>query len=244
MTQFNNRYNVTVRDEFDHCEHLSVGVKAYRAVYENDCCGTVGVYACCKECSDALDKQEDEELVTCDDCGGEFQRKDTHEWKPYDFYAPQGDEPMIICKTCRTADKHLDRARTDRADYNAEFGYDDDDLPEPDQLEIDEEACQLDHAFDAQTRGRAGEIDPELFKEPLNIPFAMPLTEPDIVVLHEGPDFDKFRKFLDDERGLNGDQVNFIKLTDEEVVVALALPTPEEEKAAFRKRWNIDDVEE
>ena len=144
MTQFNNRYNVTVRDEFDHCEHLSVGVKAYRAVYENDCCGTVGVYACCKECSDALDKQEDEELVTCDDCGGEFQRKDTHEWKPYDFYAPQGDEPMIICKTCRTADKHLARVRKDRADYQAEFGLDDE---QEDIQSIDDKDCQLDSTY-------------------------------------------------------------------------------------------------
>lgn len=144
MTQFNNRYNVTVRDEFDHCEHLSVGVKAYRAVYENDCCGTVGVYACCKECSEALDKQEDEEIVACDDCGGEFARKDTHVWKPYDFYAPQGDEPMVICGTCRLAEKHLARVRKDRADYQAEFGLDDE---QEDIQSIDDKDCQLDSTY-------------------------------------------------------------------------------------------------
>ena len=150
MTQFTNRYNVIVKDEYDHCEHVKVGERAYRAVYESDCCGTVGVYACCKECSENLDKQEDEELVTCDDCGQEFQRKDTSEWKPYDFYPPQGDEPMIICNTCRVAEKHRTRVRKDKEDYNEEFGIDED---EQDvffggaDLELNEEACQLDSEF-------------------------------------------------------------------------------------------------
>lgn len=149
MTQFTNRYNAIVKDEYDHCEHVKVGERAYRAIYESDCCGTVGVYACCKECSETLDKQEDEELVTCDDCGQEFQRKDTSEWRPYDFYAPQGDEPMVICKVCRVADKHLARCRKDRADYNAEFGYDDDDDDVFVQAQpmVSEDECQLDNTF-------------------------------------------------------------------------------------------------
>lgn len=150
MTQITNRFNVTVRDEFDHCEHVVVGGKAFRAVYESDCCGPVGVYACCKECSEALDKQEDEELVTCDDCGQEFQRKDTHEWKPYDFYAPQGDEPMVICNTCRTAEKHLARVRKDEADYQAEFGDEDEDdggfFGEVENV-LTEDDCQPDNTF-------------------------------------------------------------------------------------------------
>lgn len=186
MTQFTNRYNVVVKDEFDCCEHLSVGATAYRAVYESDSFGTVGVYACCKECSEALDKQEDEEIVTCHDCGGEFPRKDTSEWRPYDFHAPQGDVPTVVCNTCRVAEKHRARVRRDEADYNAEFGiddYGDDELPDVVQQVVDEIDCQLDPSYE-QTRGFAGEIDPELFKEPLSIPFELPPTEPDDVVLH------------------------------------------------------------
>lgn len=173
MTQFTNRYNVIVKDEYDHCEHVKVGERAYRAVYESDCCGTVGVYACCKECSENLDKQEDEELVTCDDCGQEFQRKDTSEWKPYDFYAPQGDEPMIICKACRIADKHLARCRKDRADYNAEFGYDDDDdEPEVEQPEFGEEDCQLDDTFFKEPPAEVKDIElplPETIEDDTNL---------------------------------------------------------------------------
>ena len=172
MTQFTNRYNVIVKDEYDHCEHVKVGERAYRAVYESDCCGTVGVYACCKECSENLDKQEDEELVTCDDCGQEFQRKDTSEWKPYDFYAPQGDEPMIICKACRVADKHLARCRKDRADYNAEFGYDDDDTSDVEQPEFDEEDCQLDETFFKEPPVEVKDIElplPETIEDDTNL---------------------------------------------------------------------------
>lgn len=222
MTQFNNRYNVKVRDEFDFCEHLTVGAVAYRAIYENDCCGTVGVYACCKECSEALDKQEDEEIVTCDDCGGEFARKDTHEWKPYDFYAPQGDEPMVICGTCRLAEKHLARVRKDRADYQAEFGDEDDDDDddgydeEVEQTNIDDDDCQLDPTYVEQTRGQAGEIDPELFKHPLNIPIVHPKTEPDAqAFFSDDSRAERLLKIIQDEEATGGDQINFYRPTEE-----------------------------
>ena len=150
MTQITNRYNVTVRDEFDHCEHVQTGGKAYRAIYETDCCGPVGVYACCKECSEKIDAREDEEEVTCHDCGQDFPRKDTVEWKPYDFYAPQGDEPLVICNSCRMAEKHLERRRKDKADREAEFDEDDRDYDEVDDLLEDvltEDECQLDSTF-------------------------------------------------------------------------------------------------
>lgn len=215
MTQFNNRYNVTVKSDYDHCEHVTVGAKAYRAVYENDCCGTVGVYACCKECSEALDKQEDEEIVTCDDCGGEFARKDTHEWKPYDFYAPQGDEPMVICGTCRLAEKHLARVRKDRADYQAEFG-DDDDVEEDTQPDIDDEDCQLDPTYSEQARGQAGELDSELFKHPANIPIEHPQTVPDAKAFFSDDDrAARLVKIIRDEEITGGDQINFYRPTEE-----------------------------
>lgn len=150
MTQYSNRYNVTVREEFDHCEHVQTGGKAYRAIYESDCCGTVGVYACCKECSEKIDAREDEEEVTCHDCGQDFPRKDTVEWKPYDFYAPQGDEPLVICNSCRMAEKHLERRRKDKADREAEFDEDDRDYDDVDELlenVLTEDECQLDNTF-------------------------------------------------------------------------------------------------
>lgn len=125
MNVIRNAFNVTVRDEFDMCSHLEVGQKAYRVIYEYDSFGTLGAWACCEACSEAADKAEDEENVICFDCGGEFQRQETHEWKPYDFYAAQGDEPLIICKTCRIAPKHLARVRNDEDNYNWEFGLDD-----------------------------------------------------------------------------------------------------------------------
>lgn len=236
MTQFTDRFNVTVRDEFDHCEHVVVGGKAFRAIYESDCCGPVGVYACCKECSEALDKQEEEELVTCDDCGQEFQRKDTHEWKPYDFYAPQGDEPMVICNTCRTAEKHLARCRKDRADYNAEFGIED---KEPEGAteqffgeqanRLTEDECQLDSSFFAE---------PSLV--PMDIPLSHPETIPDPVILKDVGSLEKFKKFIEDERLMNGDQLNFIKPTAEQVEAVMNQSISEEEKVEFRKRWNLD----
>lgn len=216
MTQFNNRYNVTVRDDFDHCEHLSVGVKAYRAVYENDCCGTVGVYACCKECSEALDKQEDEEIVTCFDCGGEFPRKDTHDWKPYDYYPAQGDEPLIICNACRTAEKHLARVRKDRADYNAEFGNDDYVVEEDTQPDINDVDCQLDSTYLEQTRGRAGELDSELFKHPANVPIEHPQTVPDAKVFFSDDErAARLLKIIHEEEITGGDQINFYRPTEE-----------------------------
>jgi len=46
-------------------------------------------------------------------------------WKWYDFYAAQGDEPLRICYACQKLAKHKTRVRRDREDYNAEFPNDD-----------------------------------------------------------------------------------------------------------------------
>ncbi len=230
MNQITNRYNAVVKEEYDFCEHVKVGERAYRAIYESDSFGTVGVYACCKECSENLDKQEDEELVTCDDCGQEFQRKDTFEWKPYDFYAPQGDEPMVICKVCRTADKHLARCRKDRADYNAEFGYDDDDDDVFVQAQpmVSEDECQLDNTFFEESP-----------LNPRDIPISHPETVSDQLILNDG--LEKFKKFIEDERLMNGDQLNYIKPTAEQVKAVMSQSISEEEKIEFRRRWNLDE---
>lgn len=233
MTQITNRYNVTVRDEFDHCEHVQTGGKAYRAIYETDCCGPVGVYACCKECSEKIDAREDEEEVTCHDCGQDFPRKDTVEWKPYDFYAPQGDEPLVICNSCRMAEKHLERRRKDKADREAEFGADDyDDYDDVDDLEdvLAEDDCQLDSTFNEEpievvsvgTLNRNGGLDVQTFKneEELN----------------------KFKELLKKEREEDlGDQLMFYLPVDDKAAAPAARVVTEEDKAAFRKRWNLDE---
>jgi hypothetical protein len=236
MNQITNRYNAIVKEEYDMCDHVKVGERAYRAIYESDSFGTVGVYACCKECSENLDKQEDEEEVTCHDCGQEFQRKDTVEWKPYDFYAPQGDEPLVICKVCRIADKHLARCRKDRADYNAEFGVEDEEPENATEQFFGEEAnrltedeCQLDGAFLAEpievvnvgALNRNGGLDVQTFKneEELN----------------------KFKELLRKEREEDlGDQLMFYISVDEKAPAPTTQPVSEEEKAEFRKRWNLD----
>lgn len=74
-----------------------------------------------------IDPLDDYEDVVCCDCLKTVFVKDTTEWKPYDFYAPQGDEPLCICNECKGAKKHRERVARDRAACDAELGQDDDD---------------------------------------------------------------------------------------------------------------------
>ena len=43
------------------------------------------------------------------------------QWRWYDFYAPQGDEPLEICKCCWEAPKHQERMLRDRQNEDAEY---------------------------------------------------------------------------------------------------------------------------
>lgn len=70
------------------------------------------------------------EFLQCDQCAQSVPRYLTREWKWYDFYPAQGDEPMVLCNECNSSDEHRERRARDEADRRAEFGeadYDDED---------------------------------------------------------------------------------------------------------------------
>lgn len=96
-------------------------------VGETDSFGPLVRYLRCDYCQARSEEEHDAELVICDDCGGEFPRSETIAWKWWDFYAQQGDEPVIVCKCCRKAPKHIDRVRRNREDELYESGCGDTD---------------------------------------------------------------------------------------------------------------------
>lgn len=124
MNWFTNKSMVKVTEQIhSHCEHLEEGDVAYRVSYENDGLGEPESYAMCKACSDAANKAEDEIEDYCHDCGGLHKMGDMIEWKWYDFHAPQGDEPLLICKSCKGKEKHRARVEKNREDYEKEMSY-------------------------------------------------------------------------------------------------------------------------
>lgn len=105
------------------CEHVEADPSvAFMQHMEQDSFGMVASYVCCEACNQEFEDYEDNIEHTCYDCKSKFKAKDGIAWKWYDFYAPQGDDPLYICNTCRTKPKHLERVRKDRADYEEEFG--------------------------------------------------------------------------------------------------------------------------
>lgn len=109
------------------CEHVTDNPDLlYTISYENDSMGREG-YCLCEDCWDKLQEEEEEEVVTCYDCKKPVKVRDSIQWRWYDFYAPQGDEPIIVCNECKVLQKHIDRCEKDRRDYESEFGYDEDD---------------------------------------------------------------------------------------------------------------------
>lgn len=117
----------------DFCEHVKEDdlSQAVGFFYERDSFGWVFTEICCQACKDKVKAEEAEVLVTCADCALPHPRKSTSEWKWYDFYAAQGDEPTIICNGCWSAEKHQQRMARDQQDYNAEFGHNEPDNWEP-----------------------------------------------------------------------------------------------------------------
>ena len=89
---------------------------------EMDSFGPVCIFISCHVCEEANQEAEDNETVHCDDCKQARARKDTIEWRWYDFYAPQGDEPLVICTECQSKPKHVKRVAKDEADYRYEMG--------------------------------------------------------------------------------------------------------------------------
>ncbi len=103
------------------CEHLHIGDTAH-VVGEQDSFGPVTRFYYCSECYEVARQREGEELEYCHDCGCEKPRSEVLAWRWYDFYAPQGDEPIMVCSDCRKKPKHLRRVAKDRADREWEFG--------------------------------------------------------------------------------------------------------------------------
>lgn len=108
-------------EEWGGCEHvISDPSSLYTVSYENDSFGREG-WCSCEACEHANEDKEGEEEVMCSDCKGTFKKKDTTEWRWYDFYAAQGDEALVLCETCRRAEKHVERKRRDAEDCEEEL---------------------------------------------------------------------------------------------------------------------------
>lgn len=114
-------------EESDFCEHCSAKdlSKAVGYFYEDDSCGPVGRYIVCAVCRDENKEAEGNQSTCCHDCKLTVLTKDTINWKWYDFYAPQGDELLVICKDCQSKEVHVKRVAKDQADYESEFGIED-----------------------------------------------------------------------------------------------------------------------
>lgn len=124
-------------DSSDFCGHTSHADhnKAVGYFYEEDSFGPVGHYIVCAECRDKMKHEEQQALVCCYDCKLSVMAKDSISWTPYDYYPAQGDVPTVVCTACTEQPKHQQRVARDNADYQAEFGCDDDD-------NYDEEDCR------------------------------------------------------------------------------------------------------
>lgn len=142
----------TYLEESDYCDHCSATdlSKAVGYFYENDSCGPVFRHIVCEECRAVCQKAEDEQPVMCHDCKLTVLVKDTINWRWYDFYAAQGDEPLVICKDCQGKETHIKRVARDREDYLHEFPEHDHD----DQDDHDEDLLEDDDIFEDEDDGR------------------------------------------------------------------------------------------
>lgn len=111
----------------EHCEHILAATACAVAVLcEDDSFGPLTRYAVCKACHDKAKAEHNAQLVTCCDCKQHKPRSDVRQWRWFDFYAPQGDEPLDVCKACWDEPKHQSRLAQDRMDAQAERDYDHD----------------------------------------------------------------------------------------------------------------------
>lgn len=106
----------------DRCDHSMVdqalGVKFTR---ESDSFGTLDICIMCVECFEEAKVQD--RLNHCYYCG---EMKQTDQWRPYDFYAAQGDVPLEVCDNCWDEPQHQQRMDRDHRNYQEEMGYDND----------------------------------------------------------------------------------------------------------------------
>jgi hypothetical protein len=109
--------------EHGGCDHVIQDPNLlYVIQYENDSFGREG-YCSCQACYEAGQVEAGQRIVTCQECHGEFPKSETMTWRWYDFYAAQGDEAMVLCKTCYAGPKHQARMEKDRQDADEEHAY-------------------------------------------------------------------------------------------------------------------------
>lgn len=103
------------------CEHVQHGKAQQYAVFkEDDSFGPVGRFVVCKACFEEEQAKEQERTEVCDDCKQPKRKSVCGEWRWYDFYAAQGDEPLHICDDCRQLPRHKDRVVEDRRSRDEE----------------------------------------------------------------------------------------------------------------------------
>lgn len=110
----------------DRCEHVRENPQlAHTARSERDSFGAVDRVVLCQACADAARDAVAAEKVRCHDCNRDYPRRETISWRWYDFYAPQGDEPLTLCQLCQKSLRHILRVERDDAARSREMsGYD------------------------------------------------------------------------------------------------------------------------
>lgn len=104
----------------DPCEHVETNHHLAHTMYcEDDTFGPVGRMVYCEACDVRV--QAEPSSDPCCDCGERKPNSEMGQWTWYDYYAPQGDEPMYICHGCRQLPKHKERKARDRENYYDEF---------------------------------------------------------------------------------------------------------------------------
>ena len=108
-------------DRSDRCDHVQAGTEGYAVFCEDDTFGPVMRNVVCKPCYD--EAQEELHYEPCYDCKERKKHKEILQWKWYDYYAPQGDEPLYICTACWMLPKHEARMAADREEEDDEMGW-------------------------------------------------------------------------------------------------------------------------
>lgn len=108
----------------EHCEHiLGAKAQAYACFCEDDSFGPLVRYFVCQPCHDKAIEEHHQQKTCCNDCKQMVLNSKMRQWRWYDFYAAQGDEPLDICDDCWTGEKHQKRMKQDKLDAQDEEEY-------------------------------------------------------------------------------------------------------------------------